>query len=348
MRFVFTADLHLTGYYQDKLVNNLPERLLAIKTTIYNIANYCVQNEIENFIIGGDLLHNKSVIYSLALNTLLDFFRDFPKINFYLIDGNHDLSGRGVENVVSSIRVFNEPNVKRFENVERIENIVFIPYSHKVVENVRKNKGDFLVSHFGLNDAVLSSGISIVSDLGIRDLEKKYKVCLLGHYHKPQEIESSNTKVYYVGSPVQLDWGEKHEEKRFLVVDTETYLIESVPTTGFKKFFEFEVTKENKVKVLEEAKKLSEEGHYVRIVSKDKDTNWKEISKEISLENSSIVFVDRSEVDITNRGITTTMSTEKKLERFLQIKGVPEEKWKLYKEKAFSIISSCEEKGVKV
>jgi DNA repair exonuclease SbcCD nuclease subunit len=344
MRFAYTADLHLSGYSQDKIVDNLPERVYEIKTSVYEIGNYCIQNEIDKIIIGGDLLHNKSLIYSLAQNILLDFFRDFSKIDFLLIDGNHDLSGKG-ENVVSALRVFNEPNVHRFSDVETSENVLFVPYSTKMVEQIKKNSSDYLVAHFGLNEATLNSGVSIVSDISAKELIGRYKVCLLAHYHKPQVLRNEKIQIYYVGSPTQKDWGEKHEEKRFLDVDTHTNIINSIPTVGYKKHFELTITKENKQEMFEKAKELSAEGHYVKLVTKDKATDWKEISKSLDTkERTSISFSDKSEVDITNRGITSSMSTEDKLNRYLEIKGIPKEKWATYKEKAFNIISETSER----
>ena len=354
MRFAYTADLHLSGYSQDKIVDNLPERVYEIKTSIYGIATYCGQKEINTIIIGGDLLHNKSLIYSLAQNILLDFFRSFPKIHFILIDGNHDLSGKG-ENVVSSLRVFNEPNVARIAEAtygkgifpfwKDETRILFVPYSTKMVEQIKTNSADYLVAHFGLNEGTLNSGVSIISDIGAKDLIGKYKVCLLGHYHKPQDLKNEKIQIYYVGSPTQKDWGEKHEEKRFLIVDTGNGTVESIPTVGYKKHFEIIVSKENKQEMFEKAKELSADGHYVKIVTKDKATDWKEISKSLKTEErTSISFSDKSEVDITNRGITSSMSTEDKLNRYLEIKEIPKEKWGFYKERAFEIISTTAER----
>ena len=346
MRFAYTADLHLSGYSQDKIVDNLPERVYEIKTSIYGIATYCGQKEINTIIIGGDLLHNKSLIYSVAQNILLDYFRDFPDINFLLIDGNHDLSGKG-ENVVSALRVFNEKNVYRMEDANCHDGqIMYVPYSTTMVETIKKHSAEYLIAHFGLNEGTLNSGVSIVSDIGAKDLIGKYKVCLLGHYHKPQDLKNEKIQIYYVGSPTQKDWGEKHEEKRFLVVDTGNGTIESIPTVGYKKHFELIVDKENKQEMFEKAKELSSGGHYVKLVTKDKATDWKEISKSLDTkERTSISFSDKSEVDITNRGITSSMSTEDKLNRYLEIRGIPKENWGKYKTKAFEIISATAEKA---
>ena len=66
MKFAFSADIHLSRYSQDKVENNLPERLNSIKTAVYGISQYCYDNDIDKFVIGGDIMHTKSVIYSIA------------------------------------------------------------------------------------------------------------------------------------------------------------------------------------------------------------------------------------------------------------------------------------------
>jgi len=341
MKFLFTADLHLSRYSQDKVEDQtrLPERLSGIKNAIHHMGKYCVENDIDNFVIGGDLLHGKSIIYAIAQAIMLDFFAAYPQLNFYVIDGNHDLSDKGKDAISALKSIDSEPNVTRIHpDGEQIENVLFVPYSYRMVDIIKSSSSDYLVSHFGLNEGLLSSGISIVSDISMRDLAGKYRGVLLGHYHKPQEISSNSEvlEVYYVGSPIQLDWGERHEDKRFLVVDTDNNTIESIPTEGYKKYFEFELTKENREEVLEEARKIQEEGNHVSI-KRMEDVDISELSEEFKV-------IDRVERDITNRGLTSSMTERDKLKRYLEVKEVPEELHDVYLNVALEIIeeSQCE------
>ena len=87
--------------------------------------------------------------------------------------------------------------------------------------------------------------------------------------------------------------------------------VKSVPTLGYKKVYEYEVNETNKDKILKEAKIHKEEGHVVRVIKKEKiDT--------VELEEDFIV-IDKTERDITNRGLSSTMSEKEKIERFVQI-----------------------------
>ncbi len=333
MKFAYTADIHLSKYGQDTIeqTTNLPERLHSIKTVLIQIAEYCITNNIEVIFIGGDLLHGKSIIYAIAQKIMLDFFRKYPNITFCVIDGNHDLSGKGSEAISALISLDNEPNVKRIkQDHEMVENMLLVPYSYNMIKVIKESKAEILISHFGLNEGILNSGISIIADIGLKDLIGKYKMVLLGHYHKPQEIINDSISLYYVGSPVHLDWGEKNEDKRFLVVDTETLQVESIPTTGYKKYLEYEITEENKQEIIEKARKEQGCGSYVKIVKKDKIDLGDNID--------DLQIIDKTEVDITNRGISSSMSKADIFRRYAEAKEIPENEIEHYLKAASQLI----------
>jgi len=336
MKFLFTADIHLSRYAQDKVESetNLPERLHSIKETLYSMGEYCYDNDIGLFIIGGDVMHNKSIIYSLAQDLMLGFFEQYEDLEFYVIDGNHDLSGKGAD-AISSLRSLH--SVDNVDWVNRTptggQDLCLIPYSYDVVNQVKQHKRKILISHFGLNEGMLNSGISIQSDISLNDLIGKYELVLLGHYHKPQEIIRDDIRLYYVGSPIQLDWGEKGDEKRFLVVDTDTMDVQSIPTQGYRKHIELEINESNKTEILDEAERQKQSGNYVKLIKTE--------AVEIGTDDYSVI--DKTEKDITNRGITSAMSEADRLKRFIEIREIPSEKTEDYLKAGLEIIDSCEE-----
>lgn len=342
MKFLITADIHLSRYGQDKIeeTSNLPERLHSLETVLYEMANYAIENHIPHMIIAGDMLHGKSIIYAIAQDLMLKFFNYFKdQITFWVIDGNHDLSGKGSDAVSALRSLETVSNVMwvahkgSLHHYDEGSDILFIPYSHDVSNRVKSDKADILISHFGLNEGVLNSGISIISDIKLKDLAGKYKLVLLGHYHKPQEIITETIQVYYVGSPIQLDWGEKNDIKRFLVVDTETLKVDSIPTKGYKKHIELDLTKSNKDEILKLAKKEYENGNYIKILKKDNVT---------AKGFESFNVVDKTEKVSTQRGITSSMSQEDKLLKYLEIKGIDKTKHEEYLRSGLSIIDACE------
>ncbi|MGM0636289.1 MAG: exonuclease SbcCD subunit D C-terminal domain-containing protein [Bacteroidota bacterium] len=57
----------------------------------------------------------------------------------------------------------------------------------------------------------------------------------LGHIHQPQKVKA-DFPIYYSGSPIQLSFSERKDEKRILVIDTEKGVEpESIPVPSFRK-----------------------------------------------------------------------------------------------------------------
>ncbi|MCK5612625.1 metallophosphoesterase [Candidatus Pacearchaeota archaeon] len=332
MKFIATGDFHFAGYTQDPIIpdTGMSERLHYIMATLYNIAAYAIENKITKIVVAGDTNHTKSIIHAVAQAYLLNFVRHYvDKLEFIFIDGNHDMSSKSGDGVSALLCLDREPNVTMIHDPLVIENIHFVPWNPKTMYNdIKNSKSDYLVSHFGLNEAELSSGISIVSDLGLNDV-KHFKKCILGHYHKPQEIGN----VFYTGSIIQLDWGEKHEEKRFLIVDTDTGAIESVPTVGYKKYFAIDVTAENKQEVIEQAKKLKDEGHFVNLVRLE--------AVDMAALAEDFRITDKVEKDITNRGIDSTMTKADILKKYLEIQEIHPEDHAEYEQVALEVIGNC-------
>lgn len=337
------GDVHLSRYGQDSEdEGGLSEKLIGIKNSLYEVGEFCRANSIKNIIFAGDILHNKSIIYSIAQNIFLDFIKHHNDLEFIIIDGNHDLSGKSGK-VVSGLKPLESvKNVKWITATNGVtswrhpDDILFIPYSEHMVDIIKKEKAKILISHFGLNEAMLSSGVSIRTNISINDLKGHYKCAILGHYHKPQECIEENIKVYYVGSLTQLDWGEKDEIKRILILNTETLEITSHPINSYKKHIEIEVTNKNKKEALTMAAKEKELGNHVKLI----------ITEKVVLPSDlNIRIVDKTEKDITNRGITGNMNQAERLKKYLMIKEVEQKEHEGYLQIANDIIGSCMEES---
>ena len=341
MKFAFIADIHLSRYSQDKIeiVSNLPERLHSIKQTLYEVAKYCIDNDIDTIVIGGDTLHGKSVIYAIAQDIMIQYFSDFKgKLYFHVIDGNHDLSGKG-DDVVSALRpleTISNVNWIPYNTTYRMKNddVLFVPYSTKLPEIIKDNRADILISHFGLSEGILNSGLSIISDISMKDLQGRYKLVLLGHYHKSQEIILPTISLYYVGSTIQLDWGEKGDEKRFLIVNTKTLDVQSIPFASYKKHIEIVIDPDNVDAAIINAKQARDNGDHVKVIMDKK--------VDVTGFGNDFIIIDKTQSDITDRGVTSSMSQEDKIFKYLEIREIPKDDQELYAKEAFDIIQNCE------
>ena len=319
MKVLFTADTHVKLWSDREFdEDGIPKRLSEIFSVLESMCQHAITNGIEKMIIGGDTNDTKGIVHVRAFVLLRSLIKKYPQITFIFLHGNHDASDKDASE--SAINLLDElSNVEVILERTKIDNMVFVPYSSHIVEDIIDSVNDnsddedqILVSHFGLSDATLSNGISLKTKISSEDL-KKFKLVLLGHYHKPQNINH----VWYVGSPIPLKRDEHGESKRFLIVDTETFEVESIPTTGYRRYYEFIIDDAEKVEeIFKEAAELKEAGHFVTIRS-----NIKEIPTELA---EQMTVIDEYEEDYQLRGITTGMSIAAQMEKYLEIERIPE------------------------
>lgn len=354
MKLIAIGDIHASGFSDDSVVGEYPERLYFIQKSLEYIINYGKFHNINTFVVVGDIYNDKTLIYNEAQNMLTDIFKNNEDCQFVMFSGNHDLSSTG-EHQKSAISVFSKfPNVKTYLYKAEIDtdiNGLVVPYCHNFLDQVKMASKSFdnlagsvynpstmiLYAHVGLNEGVLQSGLSRVDTLKVSDIEQ-FPLAILGHYHKPQKIQNAKTTVYYVGSLIPKDWNDKNESKRFLVVDTDTLEVESVDLNvpGVKQFYEFVITNDNERKdILDRAAKLKDEGHHVRVVNKSAT----KVSKEENI--ADMIVLENTEVDITDRGINITQSKMDQCKKYLEIKKVdnPNDYLKVLTEKSLLEIS---------
>jgi DNA repair exonuclease SbcCD nuclease subunit len=315
------GDPHLSGFESDLLdKDNLPLRLGYIFKSLEYIISYGKKIGITSFDILGDLVNDKNLIYTLPQYLFKNFLIKHKDCNFTIISGNHDLSSTSTTKT-SAISVFSEySNVKCFERgCTILDGVAYIPYCDDMVNLIKTcTDAKILISHLGLNEGILSSGMSVISDVSIKDLYR-FKLAVLGHYHSPQDFGNDLTKVWYAGSLINKDWGDKNQIKRFLIYDTETCEVESIPINcGIPQFIELTINDESeKVEILKRAEIAKNSGHNVRIRNKTSDVVKEEVS-------GGVLVIEQREVDITNRGITISMTKEEQLKKYLSIKEIPE------------------------
>jgi len=327
MKRIGIGDVHLSGFQSDPLdTDGLPVRLGIIIKTLDFIISDGRKREIKDYDILGDLINDKSIIYNIAQDAFKEFLVRNKDLNFVIISGNHDMSSTG-EIQKSAISVFAEyPNVKCIMyEPEVIGNITYVPYSDNFMDTIQKlKKNTILISHLGLNEAMLQSGLSRVDKVSIKDLSK-FKRVILGHYHKPQSLSNSTTLVDYAGSIFHKDWNDKNEQKRFLIYDDcEPFNMEYVPITGFPEYKEYTITTiDQKDEILKQAEIDKNKGNRVRIRNKTSE----KIKEDVS---GGVLVIESQEIDITNRGIQVTQTREEQLKKYLQIKQIPENEHQEY------------------
>ena len=199
-------------------------------------------NKIKNIICLGDLFHDRRTIDILSYNKTFDIFEKHQHsgepFNIYLLLGNHDLwyyERLDVSSVapfknIPNTTVINKPctiNISSFP-------VSFLPFTHNPIEEMKKidNNSNYkvLMGHVAIDGAMLNPHARTISEVSVEndnemvlissDKFKEWNYVFLGHYHAEQVIDGF---IEYVGSPLQLDFGEVFQQKHIIIYDLETH-----------------------------------------------------------------------------------------------------------------------------
>lgn len=214
MKIAITADAHLTFY------NETPERYHALK----DIFEQAVSKSLDAVLISGDLFNKDFNNYS----DFEELANEFPKLNIWILPGNHD-SGISSRSLVGK-------NLRIFEKVEIIKDgisLLMVPYqSGTTMGEVIASQMEFLSPKqwalFGHGDWLegirtpnpLEPGTYMSLTRADLDRYQPTRV-FLGHIHA-----RSDSPIYYPGSPCGIDITETGK-RRFLVFDTNTGNVEA-------------------------------------------------------------------------------------------------------------------------
>lgn len=192
----------------------------------------------------GDLFHERSKIDVLNyLRTFEVFMKhmigDAARREMYLLVGNHDMYHKERWDI-NSIKPFSAiPGVHIVQTPTSITlsglQIDWLPHTENPIKELGKLKkdsgkvGDLLLAHIAVHGAITNTFYGVKSDVLVEydndmvivdpTLFDDWKMTLLGHYHGSQKL---NHKVEYVGSPLQLSFGEAFQQKHLILLDLDT------------------------------------------------------------------------------------------------------------------------------
>jgi DNA repair exonuclease SbcCD nuclease subunit len=235
MKLLITADVHV---HKHKKSDERLQDCLQVLTWMFEQAK---ANGVHAVVVAGDLFHERQ---KLDVETYQLAFRIFQKycgeqgMKAYLLMGNHDMYHKSqwdISSIVplealSNITVINEPctlNIGKHP-------VSFLPFTENPVGDLRElsNNSDYriLFGHLAVDGAILNSIAHSVADVPVEhdgdmvklgvDLFNNWDQVFLGHYHCEQRLADH---VEYVGSPLQLSFGEAFSQKHVIVYDLETH-----------------------------------------------------------------------------------------------------------------------------
>jgi len=224
------SDLHINAHKRRQ--ERLDDCLNALNW-VFDVAD---QHGIENILFGGDLFHDRQKIevltYQRTFETLFNRLIG-NKYKLYLLLGNHDIWYNDDTSISSVIPLSTLPGVKVISKPERINicgsNWDFIPFTHNPISTLEElsklpGKPEYALGHIAVDGAILHG--SHQADVAIEHdgdmvaispaLFKHYIHTFFGHYHAEQRVSDT---VEYIGSPLQLSYGEAFQNKHLIRFD---------------------------------------------------------------------------------------------------------------------------------
>lgn len=230
-KILMFTDLHIHAH--KKSISRI-EDCLTVLEWIFDVAK---KEKIKDLIFLGDLFHDRQKIDVLVYQKTFEVFlkqQTTNPLNIYLLIGNHDMYHRdswdvnsvSPLNAISGIKVIDKPETIIIQGHE----IDFMPHTENPIENLLQFKGKrkYLCGHLAVDGAILNSSgmqadVIVEHDGEMVKVDKscftKWDHTFLGHYHAQQKVSDN---VEYIGSPLQLNFGESFQTKHICIFNPDT------------------------------------------------------------------------------------------------------------------------------
>jgi DNA repair exonuclease SbcCD nuclease subunit len=236
-RILYYSDIHIHPH--KKKVERLHDCLAAQEWVFKTAAD----NNVSSIVFAGDLFQDRQKIDVMTYHLTFNIFEKYltGNLRLWLLLGNHDLWYYDRWDI-NSVRPFSAlPGVTIVEKPSTLyiegHAIDFLPYTHTPIEHLDElrataasRKGNkILVAHLAVHGAQLNTLHHTYSDAIVEHDGEMVKVdatvfrgwdqVFLGHYHGQQKI-GDNTE--YIGSTLQLSFGEAFQHKHVIIHDPKT------------------------------------------------------------------------------------------------------------------------------
>jgi DNA repair exonuclease SbcCD nuclease subunit len=181
------------------------------------------QKNIKDIIIAGDIFHNRHEIGVNTIHCASKFFEILKDYNIVAITGNHDCYYRDKSDV-NSISILNRSNITIFQTFHSInflnKKIAFCPWGTELNEIP---KSDIIFGHFEIVNFKMNTHKICDHGFETEHLLDKSNLIITGHFHIREHRKYKNKKsILYLGSPYELDFGDRDQTKGITILDIET------------------------------------------------------------------------------------------------------------------------------
>jgi len=206
----------------------------------------CEKQNIKTVVFCGDMFKSRTKLdVEVFTETWNAFKRLSDSVNdLYILCGNHDqVTKYGDYNCLDPFRSIATVITSTVDLHLHSVKCTFIPHIadeqvlQDTIDNLEPRRVVFM--HQTAKEAIPGADDNPSKpSFSVRDvLAANVDLVVSGDIHKRQTL--ADGRWHYVGSPLQLTFGERHDRKCFSVIDMESLTIEDVPTVG-PRFVKFE------------------------------------------------------------------------------------------------------------
>jgi len=235
-KILFFSDLHL-GVHQ----NSQTWHKIALGVGEW-IDQVMVENKLDTIIFAGDVFHDRHEIGVNTLYTAKRFFDLLSNYKIYIIPGNHDsFLSSTVE--INSAEILSNKNVFVFSKPTILEvdekTILMCPWKTDISTIIEKF--DYVVGHFDIVNFKMNANKICEEGTSSKELFEKTKNVITGHFHCRQFREYSEGNILYLGSPYEMDFGDRGQQKGITIVDIASETFSFTENTLSPKHFRLQI-----------------------------------------------------------------------------------------------------------
>ena len=214
-------------------VRNLPQ----IEDLVARIHQIAAEENVTSIVHLGDVKEHLNPVDLRVTNAAMRAIVSFKlkEIDTYILKGNHDAASYAdtSETWLPSLQAAGAHTIDQpFGCVLNGVPCFFVPFMRDpaVLEDVLTKTADVkphvLFLHASIEGAY-DNGTHVVAaaDAIPRKVLDRFDLTISGHIHMPQ---SDKRRIWYVGSPFAMDWGEVNQRKRVLILNARSGKVKSV------------------------------------------------------------------------------------------------------------------------
>lgn len=241
-----------------------------------------IELKLNTILCAGDVFDSRKAQTESNLTTFkesLDYL-DSQGITMICIPGNHDKTNYKSSNSFlnafedhPAMILLKEPTTLLLKNAIQLDMVPFYDdevYIEKLQSLKRIYPTRFLITHIGVNGAVMNNGISVESKVA-SELFDEWDHVFIGHYHNASRY---NEKIVYVGSSIQHNFGETVNKGLVLIDKDGNIAIEELNFPRYIKY-EVDVTQVTLKDIEDIQKEKAQSGDNIRISLKGSEKDLK-------------------------------------------------------------------------